>query len=69
MRQRWRFIGTGLLVAATVVLAWQPARVAVQTAFLVPSILDAGPRPLDWLTAPPHRQTLAWRTDATGWSG
>lgn len=66
MRQRWRFIGTGLLVAATVVLAWQPARVAVQTAFLVPSILDAGPRPLDWLTAPPHRQTLAWRTDATG---
>lgn len=66
MRERWRLIRIGLLVVALVVLAWQPARVAVQTAFLVPSILDAGPRPLDWLTAPPRRETVTWRTGPDG---
>ena len=66
MRHRLHLIGIGMLVVAVGVLAWQPARVAVQTTFLVPSILDAGPRPLDWLTAPPRRETLTWRTDAGG---
>ena len=58
MRRRLHLVAIGLLVAGVLVLAWKPARVAVQTAFLVPSILDAGPRPLDWLTAAPRRETI-----------
>lgn len=66
MRRRLHLVTIGLSVAAVLVLAWQPARVAVQTAFLVPSILDAGPRPLDWLTAAPRRETVTWRTATDG---
>ncbi len=55
----------GLLVAALFVLAWQPARVAVQTAALVPTVLgvESG---LAWLNAAPRRETVAWRTAADG---
>ena len=66
MRRRLHLLLICLLVAALCVLAWRPARVAVQTAFLVPSILDAGPRPLDWLTAAPRRETLPWRVAPDG---
>ncbi len=67
MRRRLHLLLVFLLVVALVLLAWKPARVAVQTAFLVPSILDAGPRPLDWLTAAPRRETLAWRVTPDGY--
>lgn len=66
MRRWLRLGGLGLLVGAVLVLAWKPARVAVQTAFLVPSILDAGPRPLEWLTAAPRRETMTWRVAPDG---
>jgi acetyl esterase/lipase len=66
MRRRPHLLLIVVLVAALCVLAWKPARVAVQTAFLVPSILDAGPRPLDWLTGAPPRETLPWRVAADG---
>jgi acetyl esterase/lipase len=66
MRRRLHLIAIGLLVVGVVLLAWKPARVAVQTTFLVPSILDAGPRPLDWLTAAPRRETIEWRAGPDG---
>lgn len=55
----------GLLVAALPVLAWQPARVAVQTAALVPTMLGVEPE-LAWLNAAPRRETVAWRTAPDG---
>jgi acetyl esterase/lipase len=66
MRRRLHLLLVVLLVAALGILAWKPARVALQTAFLIPSILADGPRPLDWLTAPPRRETLQWRVVADG---
>lgn len=65
MGRALRLLAAGLLVAAVVTLAWQPARVALQTAALVPVVLgvDAG---LGWLNAAPRRETVAWRTAPDG---
>ena len=50
-----------LLLAAAV--AWKPSRVALQTLLLLPSLVDAGPQPLQLLTPTPHRETLHYRSD------
>ena len=48
---RWlRRIGLGLLVLAIALIAWEPTRVALQTATMLPNLLDAGPKPLSGLT-------------------
>ncbi len=50
-----------LVVAVAVVVAVKPARVAAQTVMLVPSLMDAPVRPLDWISAAPTRTSLPYR--------
>jgi len=50
-----------MLLAAAV--AWKPSRVTLQTLLLVPSLVDAGPQPLQLLTPTPRRETLRYRSD------
>ena len=53
---RWlRRIGLVLLVLMAVALAWEPSRVAIQTAVLLPNLLDAGPKPLNLFSEAPRR--------------
>jgi dienelactone hydrolase len=51
-------------VVVVVAVAWKPSRVAFQTLFLVPSLLDAGPQPLD-LAPAPNRISVPY-TDVDG---
>ena len=45
---RWlRRIGLVLLVLAILLVAWEPTRVGLQTAVMLPNLLDAGPKPLE----------------------
>jgi len=44
-------------------LAWKPSRVTLQTLLVIPSLVDAGPQPLQLLAAPPQRITLPYRSD------
>jgi dienelactone hydrolase len=60
---RWlRRIGIGLLLVMVVLVAWEPTRVGIQTAALLPTLMGAGPRPLDWLSQEPTRSALSYRT-------
>ncbi|MGH2379759.1 MAG: prolyl oligopeptidase family serine peptidase [Candidatus Limnocylindria bacterium] len=59
MRVRWRRIGLAILVLLALLLAWEPSRVAMQTAMLLPTLIDAG-RPLNLVTAPPTRSTVPY---------
>jgi acetyl esterase/lipase len=52
-----------LVLLGAVLVAWKPSRVALQTLVLVPSLVDAGPRPLDLFSAAPRRETLHYRSD------
>jgi dienelactone hydrolase len=58
-------IGLALLLIVGLVLAWEPTRVTVQTAAMLPSLLDAGPKPLEWFSEAPRRESLPYRTAAT----
>ena len=53
--RRLRRIGLVLLVLAVVLVAWEPSRVAIQTAILLPNLLDAGPKPLNLFSEAPQR--------------
>jgi len=60
-------LGVTLLALTVLIgasLLWKPSRVALQTFLLVPSLVDAGPQPLELLAPAPHRQTLPYRSDA-----
>jgi dienelactone hydrolase len=60
---RWlRRIGLALLVVVMLVVAWEPARVAVQTAVMLPNMLGAGPQPLSLFSPEPRRTSLPYRT-------
>ena len=50
-----------ILLLVAVVIAVKPLRVAAQTAILIPSLMDASLRPLDWVSGEPKRETLAYR--------
>ena len=64
---RWlRRIGLTLLVVLALTIAWQPTRVAYQTAVMLPSMLGSGPQPLPLLTRPPERMSLPYRAVAGG---
>ena len=69
---RWRRrIGVVLLVVAVVLaalVAWKPTRVGLQTAVLLPNLLDAGPKPLTLFSAEPQRKPVPYR-DAVGGTG
>ena len=55
-----------LLVVIVAVLVIEPARVAVQTLVLLPNLLDAGPKPLNLLSATPTRVSLHYRETESG---
>lgn len=64
---RWlRRTGLALLVLAMLLVAWEPTRVAIQTAALLPSLLDAGPKPLSLFSEQPRRSSLPYRTAQPG---
>ncbi len=52
----------GLLLALLIVglLAWEPSRVAIQTAVMLPDLLGAPVRPLDLFSAAPVRSTVPY---------
>ena len=54
---RWlRRIGLVLLVLVVATIAWEPTRVAYQTAIMLPNLLDAGPKPLNLFSEAPQRR-------------
>lgn len=55
-------IGLALLVVLALLVAWEPSRVTFQTAAMLPSLLDAGPKPLEWFSEAPRRESLPYRT-------
>ena len=60
---RWlRRIGLVLLVVAIVLVAWEPTRVALQTAVMLPNLLDAGLKPLNLFSEAPVRTAVPYRT-------
>jgi acetyl esterase/lipase len=64
--RRLRRIGLVLLVLAVVLVTWEPSRVAIQTAILLPNLLDAGPKPLNLFSEAPQRTSLPYRTSEPG---
>jgi acetyl esterase/lipase len=64
---RWlRRIGIALLVVAVLAVAWEPTRVGLQTAVMLPNLLDAGPKPLDLFSETPQRSAVPYRDAADG---
>ena len=60
---RWlRRIGLVLLVVIVALIAWEPSRVAIQTAVMLPNLLDAGPKPLNLFSEAPVRSAVPYRT-------
>lgn len=64
--RRLRRIGLVLVVLAAILVAWEPSRVAMQTAVMLPNLLDAGPKPLNLFSEVPQRTSLPYRTAAPG---
>src|SRR5688500_2847114 len=64
--RRLRRIGLVLLALAVVVMAWEPSRVGVQTAVLLPNLLGAGPKPLNLVTEAPRRTSVPYRAAEPG---
>ena len=64
--RRLRRIGLVMLVLAFVVMAWEPTRVAIQTAVMLPNLLDAGPQPLNLFSEAPGRASVPYRTPEPG---
>ena len=60
---RWlRRIGLVLLAVLVALIAWEPSRVAFQTAVMLPNLLDAGPKPLNLFSEAPRRSAVPYRT-------
>jgi acetyl esterase/lipase len=64
--RRLRWIGVVLLVLAVGAVAWEPSRVGIQTAILLPNLLDAGPKPLNLFTEAPQRTSVPYRAAELG---
>ncbi len=62
-RRRLGLVGLALLVVA---IAWEPTRVGLQTAVMLPSMLGSGPAPLAWFSEPPQRSAVAYRPGVDG---
>ena len=63
---RRRRIGFGLVVIVALLIAWEPTRAGFQTAAMLPSLLDAGPKPLELLSQEPRRETVTYLPAAEG---
>ena len=55
-----------LLALAVVLVAWEPSRVGLQTAVLLPNLLDAGPKPLNLFSETPQRTSVPYRDAEQG---
>ena len=64
--RRARRIGIGVLVVALLAVAWEPTRVGIQTAVLLPNLLDAGPKPLNLFSETPVRSSVPYRATEPG---
>ena len=58
-----RRLGLVLLVVVVALVAWEPTRVAMQAAVMLPNLLDAGPKPLNVFSEAPIRTSLPYRTE------
>jgi dienelactone hydrolase len=64
---RWlRRISLALLVLVVAMAAWEPTRVAMQTALMLPNMLGAGPQPLTIFSPTPLRLSVPYRAVAGG---
>ena len=64
---RWlRRLGLIGLVLLVVAIAWEPSRVGIQTAVMLPSMLGSGPAPLAWFSDPPQRTAVEYRPGVDG---
>ena len=63
---RLRRIGLVLLVVAVVAVAWEPTRVGLQTAVLLPNLLGAGLKPLSLFSEAPQRSAVEYRPGTDG---
>jgi dienelactone hydrolase len=63
---RLRRIGLVLLVFAVLAVAWEPTRVGLQTAVLLPNLLGAGPKPLSLFSEAPQRSAVEYRPGSNG---
>ena len=64
---RWlRRIGLTLLAVMLLMTAWEPTRVALQTAVMLPSMLGAGPQALPLFTKAPRRMSVPYRAVTGG---
>ncbi len=59
--RRLRRIALVLLVMVVALVAFEPTRVAIQTAVLLPNLLDAGPKPLNLFSEAPQRTAIEYR--------
>jgi acetyl esterase/lipase len=64
--RRLRLISLLLLLVATIAVAWEPSRVTLQTAVMLPNLLDAGPKPLNLFSEAPRRTSLPYRETDSG---
>jgi dienelactone hydrolase len=60
---RWlRRLGIALVVLVVFAIAWEPTRVGIQTAVMLPGMLGSDVRPLDWFSEEPQRASVPYRT-------
>ena len=66
---RWlRRVGLGLLILVVLLVAWEPTRVGLQTAVMLPNMLGVGPQPLTWFSEAPQRSAVPYREGMGGGS-
>lgn len=63
---RLRRIGLGIAIVVALLIAWEPSRVAIQTAVLLPNLLGSGPMPLTLFSEAPQRSSVAYRPATDG---
>jgi dienelactone hydrolase len=63
---RLRRIGLVLLVLVVGIVAWEPTRVGLQTAIVLPNLLGAGVRPLSLFSEAPRRSAVEYRPAPDG---
>lgn len=61
-----RRVGLVVLAVVALLVACEPTRVGIQTAVLLPNLLDAGPKPLTLFSEEPRRSSLPYRTPDEG---
>ncbi|HEX5039086.1 MAG TPA: hypothetical protein VFW95_03005 [Candidatus Limnocylindria bacterium] len=63
---RLRRIGLGIAILLALLIAWEPTRVAIQTAVLLPNLLGSAPTPLTLFSGAPQRSSVAYRPGQNG---